>query len=136
LGAAFSRAPFKSRPISIQATGAYRIRVSSARHSRKNLALAEEVKALAARKHCTAAQLALAWVLAQGNDMVPIPGTKRVKYLEDNMGALEVELSRDDLSALDHLFPPGAAHRRTLHAGDDGNGAPLTAKEQTTGAAK
>jgi len=75
----------------------------------KNLALAEEVKALAARKHCTAAQLALAWVLAQGNDMVPIPGTKRVKYLEDNMGALEVELSRDDLSALDHLFPPGAA---------------------------
>jgi aryl-alcohol dehydrogenase-like predicted oxidoreductase len=75
----------------------------------KNLVLAEEVKALAARKHCTAAQVALAWVLAQGNDIVPIPGTKRVKYLEDNLGALEVELSPHDLSALDGLFPPDAA---------------------------
>jgi aryl-alcohol dehydrogenase-like predicted oxidoreductase len=75
----------------------------------KNLALAEQVKALAARKRCTAAQVALAWVLAQGNDIVPIPGTKRVKYLEDNLGALDVELSPDDLSALDELFPPGAA---------------------------
>jgi aryl-alcohol dehydrogenase-like predicted oxidoreductase len=75
----------------------------------KNLVLAEEVKALAARKHCTAAQVALAWVLAQGNDIVPIPGTKRVKYLEDNLGALEVELSPHDLSALDELFPPDAA---------------------------
>jgi aryl-alcohol dehydrogenase-like predicted oxidoreductase len=75
----------------------------------KNLALAEEVKALAERKCCTPAQIALAWVLAQGNDIVPIPGTKRMKYLEDNLGALEVELSPDDLSALDELFPPGAA---------------------------
>jgi aryl-alcohol dehydrogenase-like predicted oxidoreductase len=75
----------------------------------KNLALAEEVKALAERKRCTPAQIALAWVLAQGNDIVPIPGTKRMKYLEDNLGALEVELSPDDLSALDELFPPGAA---------------------------
>jgi aryl-alcohol dehydrogenase-like predicted oxidoreductase len=75
----------------------------------KNLALAEEVKALAARKRCTPAQIALAWVLAQGKDIVPIPGTKRVNYLEDNMGALEVELSPDDLSALDEQFPPGAA---------------------------
>jgi aryl-alcohol dehydrogenase-like predicted oxidoreductase len=75
----------------------------------KNLVLAEEVKALAARKHCTAAQVALAWVLAQGNDIVPIPGTKRVKYLEDNLRALEVELSPHDLSALDELFPPDAA---------------------------
>jgi aryl-alcohol dehydrogenase-like predicted oxidoreductase len=75
----------------------------------KNLTLAEEVKALAARKRCTPAQIALAWVLAQGNDIVPIPGTKRVKYLEDNLGALDVELSPDDLSALDELFPPGVA---------------------------
>jgi aryl-alcohol dehydrogenase-like predicted oxidoreductase len=75
----------------------------------KNLALAAEVKALAARKRCTPAQVALAWVLAQGNDIVPIPGTKRVKYLEDNLGALDVELSPDELSALDELFPPGAA---------------------------
>jgi len=75
----------------------------------KNLALAEQVKALAARKRCTAAQIALAWVLAQGADIVPIPGTKRVKYLEDNLGALAVELSSDDLSVLDELFSPGAA---------------------------
>lgn len=75
----------------------------------KNLALAEEVKALAERKRCTPAQIALAWVLAQGNDIVPIPGTKRMKYLEDNLGALEVELSPDELSALEELFPPGAA---------------------------
>jgi aryl-alcohol dehydrogenase-like predicted oxidoreductase len=75
----------------------------------KNLALAEQVKALAARKRCTPAQIALAWVLAQGADIVPIPGTKRVKYLEDNLGALAVELSSDDLSVLDELFSPGAA---------------------------
>lgn len=75
----------------------------------KNLALAEQVKALAARKRCTAAQIALAWVLAQGADIVPIPGTKRVKYLEDNLGALAVELSSDDVSGLDELFSPGAA---------------------------
>jgi len=75
----------------------------------KNLALAEQVKALAARKRCTAAQIALAWVLAQGADIVPIPGTKRLKYLEDNLGALAVELSSDDLSVLDELFSPGAA---------------------------
>jgi len=75
----------------------------------KNLALAEQVKALAARKRCTAAQIALAWVLAQGADIVPIPATKRLKYLEDNLGALAVELSSDDLSVLDELFSPGAA---------------------------
>ena len=62
-----------------------------------NLKLAEAVKALAAKKNCTPAQFALAWVLAQGNDMMPIPGTKRLKYLEDNMGALAVELTAEDL---------------------------------------
>src|SRR4029077_2636451 len=76
---------------------------------KKNLALADEVKAMAARKHCSPAQLALAWVLAQGDDIVPIPGTKRVKYLEDNLGAINVALSSDDLATLDKLFPPGAA---------------------------
>jgi aryl-alcohol dehydrogenase-like predicted oxidoreductase len=75
----------------------------------KNLELAAQVKRLAAGKGCTPAQLALAWVLAQGDDVVPIPGTKRVKYLEDNLGALRVTLSKDDLSELDRLFPPGAA---------------------------
>ncbi len=63
----------------------------------KNIKLADAVKALAAKKSCTPAQFALAWVLAQGNDMIPIPGTKRVRYLEDNMGALAVQLTEDDL---------------------------------------
>jgi aryl-alcohol dehydrogenase-like predicted oxidoreductase len=75
----------------------------------KNLELAAHVKRLAARKGCTPAQLALAWVLAQGNDVIPIPGTKRVKYLEDNLGALRVTLSKDELAEIDRLFPPGAA---------------------------
>ena len=75
----------------------------------KNLELAAHVKRLAAGKGCTPAQLALAWVLAQGDDIVPIPGTKRVKYLEDNMGAIRVRLTKDELSELDRLFPPGAA---------------------------
>jgi len=75
----------------------------------KNLALADEVKAMATRKRSSAAQLALAWVLAQGDDIVPIPGTKRVKYLEDNLGALDATLSPGDLAALDKLFFQGAA---------------------------
>jgi aryl-alcohol dehydrogenase-like predicted oxidoreductase len=62
-----------------------------------NVKLADAVKALARKKGCTPAQLALAWVLAQGKDLVPIPGTKRLRYLEDNMGALRVELSTTDL---------------------------------------
>jgi len=66
-----------------------------------NLKLAEAVKALAAKKNCTPAQFALAWVLAQGNDMIPIPGTKRLKYLEDNMGALAVQLTAEDLKETD-----------------------------------
>jgi aryl-alcohol dehydrogenase-like predicted oxidoreductase len=66
-----------------------------------NLELAEAVQELAAKKGCSPAQFALAWVLAQGNDMVPIPGTKRVRYLEDNMGALAVELTEQDLKEAD-----------------------------------
>ncbi|HXF12990.1 MAG TPA: aldo/keto reductase [Terriglobales bacterium] len=54
-------------------------------------------------------QLALAWVLAQGDDIVPIPGTKRVKYLEDNVGAVEVNLSADDLAQIERNMPKGAA---------------------------
>ena len=75
----------------------------------RNVELAEKVKALAKRKGCSAAQVALAWVLAQGGDIVPIPGTKRVKYLEDNLGALDVALSRSDLATLNKIFPLGAA---------------------------
>jgi len=75
----------------------------------KNLELVKEVEAMAQEKDCTPAQLALAWVLAQGEDIVPIPGTKRRKYLEENLGALEVSLSNDDLSRIDQIMPPGAA---------------------------
>jgi len=75
----------------------------------RNLALVEAVRLLAAAKGCTPAQLALAWVLAQGDDIVPIPGTKRVKYLEDNIGALDVRLDAADLAALDAAFPRDAA---------------------------
>ncbi|MBV8213772.1 MAG: aldo/keto reductase [Verrucomicrobia bacterium] len=69
-----------------------------------NLKLAEAVKKLAAKKNCTPAQFALAWVLAQGNEMIPIPGTKRVKYLEDNMGALAVQLTEADLKETNETF--------------------------------
>ena len=75
----------------------------------KNLRLAEHVRQLAEKKGCTPAQLALAWVLAQGTDLVPIPGTKRVKYLEDNVGAARVSLSRIELDEIDRLFPAGVA---------------------------
>ena len=74
----------------------------------ENLRLVDQVKALADGKGCTPGQLALAWVLAQGDDVVPIPGTKRVTYLEENVGALEVSLSHDDLAALEQAVPRGA----------------------------
>jgi aryl-alcohol dehydrogenase-like predicted oxidoreductase len=75
-----------------------------------NLKLAEAVKRIAVRKGCTPAQLALAWVLAQGRDFLPIPGTKRVKYLEDNMGALKVNLSKTELSEIDAQFQEVPVH--------------------------
>ena len=75
----------------------------------RNLDLVREVEKMAEEKGCNAAQLALAWVLAQGDDIVPIPGTKHVKYLDQNIGALDVKLSADDLRRLDEILPPGAA---------------------------
>ena len=75
----------------------------------KNLDLVNEVETMAQEKGCTPAQLALAWVMAQGRDIVPIPGTKRRKYLEENLRALEVVLSDDDLARIDRIMPPGAA---------------------------
>jgi aryl-alcohol dehydrogenase-like predicted oxidoreductase len=74
-----------------------------------NLRLVAEVEALAEEKGCTPAQLALAWLLAQGDDVVPIPGTKRTRYLEDNVGALEVTFTADELGRLDARLPRGAA---------------------------
>jgi aryl-alcohol dehydrogenase-like predicted oxidoreductase len=76
---------------------------------KQNLALAEHVRQMAAREGCTPAQLALAWVLAQGDDIVAIPGTKRVKYLEDNLGAARVTLTSGELAELDRVFPVGVA---------------------------
>ncbi|HUY40316.1 MAG TPA: aldo/keto reductase [Candidatus Dormibacteraeota bacterium] len=75
----------------------------------KNLALVREVQRIAQHLGCTPSQLALAWLLAQGEDIVPIPGTKRVKYLEENLGALDVVLSVADREALEAVFPPDAA---------------------------
>jgi aryl-alcohol dehydrogenase-like predicted oxidoreductase len=75
----------------------------------KNLDLVARINDLAQQKRCTASQLALAWVLAQGEDIVPIPGTKRVKYLEENLGALEVSLLKAELAQLDEIAPKGTA---------------------------
>ncbi len=75
----------------------------------RNLDLVAQVQALARNKGCTPGQLALAWVLAQGDDIVPIPGTKRRTYLEENIGALDVRLEPSDLDALAKIFPAHAA---------------------------
>jgi aryl-alcohol dehydrogenase-like predicted oxidoreductase len=75
----------------------------------KNLELVDAVRAMAEEKGITAGQLALAWVHAQGDDVVPIPGTKRRTYLEENVGALDVSLTDDDMKRLDEILPPGAA---------------------------
>ena len=81
----------------------------------QNIALVHEVEAMAREKGCTTAQLALAWVLAQGDDVVPIPGTKRRKYLDENIAALDVKLSDEDLQRLDRILPPGAAAGERYH---------------------
>jgi aryl-alcohol dehydrogenase-like predicted oxidoreductase len=81
----------------------------------KNIALVHEIEAMAAEKDCSAAQLAIAWVLAQGEDVVPIPGTKRRKYLEENIRALEVRLSPEELERIDRILPPGAAAGPRYH---------------------
>ena len=75
----------------------------------KNLDLVRRIEELAAEKGCTPSQLALAWVLAQGDDIVPIPGTKRRKYLEENAGAVNVELTAEDLRQIDEIAPRGVA---------------------------
>ena len=75
----------------------------------RNLDLVEQVKAIADEKGCTPGQLALAWVLRRGEDIVPIPGTKQVRYLEENAGAVDVDLTADDLARLDEVAPVGVA---------------------------
>jgi aryl-alcohol dehydrogenase-like predicted oxidoreductase len=75
----------------------------------KNLDVVKKIEELAAAKNCTPSQLALAWVLAQGDDIVPIPGTKRIHYLDDNLSAVEVRLSAEDLAQIDAILPAGVA---------------------------
>jgi aryl-alcohol dehydrogenase-like predicted oxidoreductase len=75
----------------------------------KNLQLVEKLEEIAREKQVAASQLALAWVLAQGQDVVPIPGTKRVRYMEENAAATEIILSQEDLAAIEDVFPTGAA---------------------------
>jgi aryl-alcohol dehydrogenase-like predicted oxidoreductase len=75
----------------------------------KNIKLVEKLEEIANEKDVTASQLALAWVLAQGQDVVPIPGTKRVKYLEQNAAAVDIILSQEELAAIEEVFPKDAA---------------------------
>jgi aryl-alcohol dehydrogenase-like predicted oxidoreductase len=82
----------------------------------RNIALVREIEGMAAEKGCSAAQLALAWVLAQGEDIVPIPGTKRRRWLDENIGALDVTLSRADIERIDAILLPGAAAGDRYHA--------------------
>ena len=83
----------------------------------RNRALAAHLDTLAKAKGCQSGQIALAWLLAQGDDIVPIPGTKQVGRIDENLGALDVRLSTDDLAALSDAFPPGAASGTRYPAG-------------------
>jgi aryl-alcohol dehydrogenase-like predicted oxidoreductase len=74
----------------------------------RNVHLVLRIEQIARSKGCTPSQLALAWVLAQGNDIVPIPGTRRIKYLEENLGALDIQLSKADLAQIEEISPRGA----------------------------
>jgi aryl-alcohol dehydrogenase-like predicted oxidoreductase len=74
-----------------------------------NMRLLRKIEDTAERKQCTPAQLALAWLLAKGDDVVPIPGSKRRSRVEENAGAVEVELSASDVATLDEIAPPGVA---------------------------
>ena len=76
---------------------------------RQNLALADRLRAVAEKKRVTPGQLALAWLLTRGDDLVPIPGTKQLRYLEENAAAAEIRLSKDELAEIDRALPPGAA---------------------------
>lgn len=88
-----------------------------AEHFEQNRARVQHLEAMALEKRCSAGQLALAWVLAQGGDVVAIPGTKRVERVNDNLEALKIQLSADELSALSLAFPPGAAAGQRYPAG-------------------
>jgi aryl-alcohol dehydrogenase-like predicted oxidoreductase len=76
----------------------------------RNMQTVERIQQIAEEKGCTPAQLALAWVLAQGDDIVPIPGTKRASYLDQNLAAADISLSEDELRRIDEVAPRGATH--------------------------
>jgi aryl-alcohol dehydrogenase-like predicted oxidoreductase len=75
----------------------------------KNLELVKKVEEIADAKKCTPAQIALAWVLSRGNDIVPIPGTKKIKYLEENAKSIDIKFTEEELKMLDDIFPKGVA---------------------------
>jgi aryl-alcohol dehydrogenase-like predicted oxidoreductase len=75
----------------------------------KNLALVKKINELAAQRGCTSSQLALAWVMAQGDFIFPIPGTKRMKYLEENAGSINIHFTKEELTQIDGFFPKDAA---------------------------
>ncbi|MDH4262903.1 MAG: aldo/keto reductase [Spirochaetia bacterium] len=75
----------------------------------KNMQLLKKLEGMAKKLHCTTAQLAIAWTLAKGDDIVPIPGTKKIKYMEENAASVELKLSSSDIEELDKMFPQGAA---------------------------
>ncbi|AYE53380.1 aldo/keto reductase [Priestia megaterium] len=75
----------------------------------KNLDLVNQIRELAREKDCQPSQLALAWILSQGDDIVPIPGTKRIQYLEENIGALKIQLSKEELYRINEVAPKGVA---------------------------
>lgn len=83
----------------------------------KNRALVERVEAIAADKRCTVAQLSLAWLLAQGSDVLPIPGTKHIERLEENLGALDIRLTPEEIDSISAAVPPGAAAGARYPAG-------------------
>jgi aryl-alcohol dehydrogenase-like predicted oxidoreductase len=81
----------------------------------RNLDLVERVGEIARSKQCTPAQLALAWLLAQGEDIVPIPGTKQRRYLEENIKSLDIEMTPADLDRIEEVAPKGAASGERYH---------------------
>ncbi len=92
----------------------------------RNMDLLERVSEISREKHCSPGQLALAWVLAQGDDIVPIPGTKRRKYLQENAGALNVNLTSADLARINAVRAAKRLLRAPLPGPDDADGEPLT----------
>ncbi|WP_144548546.1 aldo/keto reductase [Bacillus sp. X1(2014)] len=82
---------------------------------KKNLELVQKINEIAREKDCQPSQLALSWLLAQGDDIVPIPGTKRIKYLEENVGALQISLTPTDLDRINEVAPRGAASGERYH---------------------